>query len=291
MKKLLPAVLSVILLFCSLPAAASSKESGEDFDPNKYVHHTIYLTDNGKASSPEGQKDTIDTAIEYVKSLDLTSSGYSIVEEACLAELDAYRSCGVQLESYTVLTPKRSMTYFGTYLGYDYYCDYTSVSNMRRETNGISKTAANVSDWDNWVIGIINVALCFADPLYSIPFSLISSVVSVPGPSSISYGSHNRYVEQFTNTVTRTVYKKLGSTYKRCYQDQFCFLRIKLYFCPVGSAFSSDFYDIGTLYDRKFRSNDWSIDRILRAAHVYSNHGGDIIFTVSSQSLREIWGN
>lgn len=166
-------------------------------------------------------ENTIDAAIAYVESLELSDIGYSHIEEACLSELNAYKDDGVILESYTVLVPKsKAKYYYGTYLNHDYYYGYTSVSDMRRETNG---------------------------------------------------------AESSTNMDS-------------CYQDQTSSLRVKLYFCPVGTAFDSDYIEIDTVYNGSVKANNLTKDEILHAANAYSNHNSVIIYKVSDHRVTEKWG-
>lgn len=133
----------------------------------------------------------------------------SYIEEDCLNELDCYRDNGVFLESYIVLIPKtRTKCYYGTYLNYDYYYEYTSVSNMRREMNGAKKRASNESQWNSWMLGTLDLGICFATWQRSVPYTIVRAVIGVPGISAVHYGSYSQYVDQFTNTVTRTIFKE-----------------------------------------------------------------------------------
>ena len=99
------------------------------------------------------------------------------------------------------------------------------------------------------------------------------------------------YVEQFTNTVTRTIFKKRGNTYDSCYQDQTSSLRVKLYFCPVGTAFDSDYIEIRNVFEGEVTANTLTKDEILRVANTYSNHGGEVIYRVSYHRVTEDWGD
>ncbi|MBR5947223.1 MAG: hypothetical protein IKZ82_01070 [Clostridia bacterium] len=272
---------------------AVSAESTDDnsFRIDNYTQHTIHFPEPfSKISTRSESEKNIEAAISYVKSLDLSKSGHSYIEEACLSELNAYKDDGVVLESYTVLVPKtKTKYYYGTYCGCDFYYEYTSVSNMRRETNGTSKDASNAPLWTYWVLGALDLTMCFAKYKVSIPYTLIRLITGITSPTQIYYGSHNRYVQQFYSTVTRSIYKKRGSNYVRGYQDQSSSLRIKLYFCPVGPDASSDFYEISDVFNGFVTANDFTKEQILRAAHVYSNHNGCIVYTVSANRIIEEW--
>lgn len=77
----------------------------------------------------------------------------------------------------------------------------------------------------------------------------ISTITGIPEASEVHNGSYNEYVEQFTNTLTRTIYKeKTANNYTPGYQDQTASLRVNMYFCPVGTAFSSDYIHVGNIF-------------------------------------------
>ena len=61
------------------------------------------------------------------------------------------------------------------------------------------------------------------------------------------------------------------------------------YFCPVGTAFSSDYIEIGTDFNGSVSANNLTTNEILQEANVYSNHGGEIIFRVSHHRVTEDW--
>ena len=292
MKKALCILLSLIMLLSASTTAFASEMIDKSFCVDDYNQYTIKLFDE-TLHTRSTTENTIDTAISYVKSLNLKDMGYSYIEEACLEELDSYKDDDVVLESYTVLVPKaRAKSYYGTYLNSDYYYEYTSVSDMQRETNGAEKGASNESKWNNWILGAMDLGMCFATKKWSIPYTIIRTVTGVSGTSAVHYGSYNQYVEQFTNTVTRTIFKeKSTGKFDPCYQDQTSSLRVKLYFCPVGTAFSSDYIEISDVYNGSVKANDLTKDEILHTANAYSNHGGEIIYRVSYHRVTEDWNN
>ncbi len=291
MKKVLSILLVVIMLFSMSITAFASTASDDSFCIEDYDQYSIDFSEtNPKTRSVTGN--TIDDAISYVESLNLNDMGYSYIEEACLNELAGYKEDGVTLESYTVLVPKaRAKRFYGTYLNYDYYYDYTSVSDMRRETNGTKKNASNESQWNYWILGLMDLGMNFANWEWSVPYTVIRLVTGVSGTDAVHYGSYNQYVEQFTNTVTRTIFKKRGNTYDSCYQDQTSSLRVKLYFCPVGTAFDSDYIEIRNVFEGEVTANTLTKDEILRVANTYSNHGGEVIYRVSYHRVTEDWGD
>lgn len=162
---------------------------------------------------------------------------------------------------------------------------------MRRETNGTKKNASNESQWNYWILGLMDLGMNFANWEWSVPYTVIRLVTGVSGTDAVHYGSYNQYVEQFTNTVTRTIFKKRGNTYDSCYQDQTSSLRVKLYFCPVGTAFDSDYIEIRNVFEGEVTANTLTKDEILRVANTYSNHGGEVIYRVSYHRVTEDWGD
>lgn len=297
MKKVLSIVLSlVMLLSMSVTAFAAETTTTEKdtFCIDNYTQYTISFSGTkASTNARSANENTIDAAISYVESLELEDMGYAHIEEACLNELNAYKNDDVILESYTVLVPKtRVKYYYGTYLNHDYYYEYTSVSDMRRETDGAEKQASNESQWNSWILGAMDLAMCFSTARWSVPYTLVRTITGVSGTSAVHYGSYNQYVEQFTNTVTRTIFKERSSTnLDPCYQDQTSSLRVKLYFCPVGTAFDSDYIEIDTVYNGSVKANNLTKEEILRSANVYSNHNAEIIYRVSYHRVTEEWGS
>ena len=152
MKKALCILLSLIMLLSASTTAFASEMIDKSFCIDDYNQYTIKLFDE-TLHTRSTTENTIDTAISYVKSL----------------------NDDVVLESYTVLVPKaRAKSYYGTYLNSDYYYEYTSVSDMRRETNGAEKGASNESKWNNWILGAMDLGMCFATKKWSIPYTIIS---------------------------------------------------------------------------------------------------------------------
>lgn len=290
MKQALCVLLSLTMLLSNSITAFASETTDGEFCIDNYEQYTITLSD-AALHTRSTESTTTDAAISYVKSLNLNDMGYSYIEEACLEELDSYKDDDVVLESYTVLVPKaRAKSYYGKYLNSNYYYEYTSVANMRRETKGEKKDASNASKWNNWILGAMDLGMNFFTAEWSIPYSIIRAVTGVSGTAAVHYGSYNQYVEQFTNTVTRTIFKEKSSgSLDPCYQDQTSSLRVKLYFCPVGTAFSSDYIEIKTVFNGSVKANNLTKAAILRTANTYSNHGGEIIYRVSSHRTTENW--
>lgn len=131
--------------------------------------------------------------------------------------------------------------------------------------------------------------MCFANIKWSIPYSLIRSVTGVSGTSAVHYGSYNAHIEQFTNTVTRSIFRESSS--KACYQDQTSSLRVNLYFCPVGTAYNSNYINCGTTYSGSVQTTNYSKDSILQIANTQSNHGSQVFYSITSHQLTENWNN
>lgn len=264
-----------------------SKNTQEDITENKYEQYKISFNQNNSKNSAGS---SIDEAIQYVKSLNLSEKGLAHIEEACLMELEQYKSEDVELEDYTVLVPKtKAKTLYGSYGGYDFYYENTSVANLRRETDGVAKSNSNATKWNNWILGVMDLGMSFATKKWSIPYSMIRAVTGVSGTSAVYNGSRNQHVEQFTNTKTRSIYRKQGSTYKLCYQDQSSSLRVNLYFCPVGTAFSSDYISIGTTFNGSVQANEASKNTILQQANTYANRNSVVRYYVTSKRVQENW--
>lgn len=290
MKKCLSIFLSFIMIISmSISTLANTTENEDAFYIDDYTQYTIDFSET-TSKARHTETDSIDDAISYVESLELSDAGYSYIEEACLNELNGYKDNNVVLESYTVLVPKtRTRQYYGTYAGHDFYYEYTSVANMRRETFGAKKSVANEAKWDKWVLGFMDLGMCFANIKWSIPYSLIRSVTGVSGTSAVHYGSYNAHIEQFTNTVTRSIFRESSS--KACYQDQTSSLRVNLYFCPVGTAYNSDYINCGTTYSGSVQTTNYSKDSILQIANTQSNHGSQVFYSITSHQLTENWNN
>ena len=291
MKKIISLLLVMVLIISVGDMnvfAATEDKSSYVFDINDYEQYTIDF--KCKCSKSRSTDNTIDEAVQYVESLNLTNGGFDYLEEACLSELEKYKADDIVLDSYTVLVPKaKTKYYYGTYSGNDFYYENTSVANLRRETNGVAKSASNATKWNNWILGVTDLAMCFANLKWSIPYTMIRTVTGVSGTTAVHNGSYNQHVEQFTNTVTRSIYRERGTTYDLCYQDQSSSLRVNLYFCPVGTAFSSDYIYIGTSYNGSIKATEFSKDQILAIANTQSNHGSKVTYSVSSHRVEEQW--
>ncbi len=291
MKKIVSLILSFTLFFSlSNPAFAIASQSEDEFCIDDYIPYTINLSYEDANTLATATDDSIDRAIAYVKSLRLGDMGFSYIEEACLNELIAYKDDDIILENYTVLIPKaKTKNYYGTYLGKDYYYEYTSTADIRRETKGEEKNESNEIQWDFWVLGTADLGMCFAKYKWSIPYSIIRTITGIGEPEEIYYESYNEYVEQFTDIVTRTIFRKENSNYKASYQDQTSSLRVNWYFCPVGTAFDSDYISCGTVYDSDVSATDLSKEEILQAAHIHANRGSKVIHKITYHRLQEEW--
>lgn len=77
--------------------------------------------------------------------------------------------------------------------------------------------------------------------------------------------------------------------YSTCYQDQSSSLRVNLYFCPVGTAFSSDYISIGTTFNGSVQANEASKNTILQQANTYANRNSVVRYYVTSKRVQENW--
>lgn len=66
---------------------------------------------------------------------------------------------------------------------------------------------------------------------------------------------------------------------------------MKLYFCPVGTAFDSDYIEIGTVFNGSVKANNLTKNEILKLANTHSNHGSEIIYRVSYHRVTEDWSD
>ncbi len=288
-KKYLALILASVMTFISTVPVQASATSTDALNLSNYNQYTIDLKKKERMITQE-QSDGIDEAISYVESLNLDSIGYAYIEDACLSELQSYRQQGMILEKYTVLVPKtRTAQYYGTYLSADYYYDYTSVADMRRETPGDAKAQATEHLWDAWMELRINIALCFLEWKYTVPYTIITAISDFDNCEDVFYDSYNLYVEQFANVKTRTIYKDRG-TLVASYSDQQGTYRARMYFCPVGVDNTSDFIEVGEIFNGTASANNLTKDEILRMANVYANHNGMVRFELSNHRLQEIWG-
>lgn len=293
LKKCVAMVLALNMCFFSATTiSATTTTASDELVLANYQQYTISFTE--KARTSDVSEDTISAAIEYVKSLNLSDLGYAHVEEACLLELESYRENDIILENYTVLVPKaKSRTYYGTYLGTDYYCDYTSVADMRREVEGSAKTAATEQLWNDWMSLNINLVLCFIDWRVTVPYTIISAVTGLESTSDVYYNSYNLYIEQFDNVQTRSIYKD-GKT-QPGYQDQSGDYRCTLYHCPVGiydndGTETADFIKIKEVFNGyKGSREDLTQEEILSMCNVFSNRKATAVFSLSTSKIREVW--
>lgn len=111
----------------------------------------------------------------------------------------------------TVLVPKtKARQYYGTYAGHDFYYEYTSVANMRRDTIGEKKSAANESRWKQWVLGAIDLN---QDQTSSLKVSSYICPVGVTsGSDFIYYGdTYNGAIQ--ANDLSKNSILQLANTY------------------------------------------------------------------------------
>lgn len=176
---------SMLILTTALPVYASNNVktftklpdiNNETLINENYDVHTIEFpkikTNNFSTLSNSSIKlrniDNIDRAKNMISSLNLTSKGFTGLEEACLNELDNISDKETYLENYSVYLPK-SDVYYGTYDGYKFRASF-SVYN-----ESYQRTITGKSNHQRWASGALNLAMNFAPQIISIPFSLLTS--------------------------------------------------------------------------------------------------------------------
>ncbi len=255
-------------------------------DLSQYIHYTIDLT----AMKASSAKTTVDAAVDYVKSLQLTNKGYAYIEEACLDELEQYRQQGATVYSYTVLVPKaaKSDVYYGTYNNIPFYVDYSSIANVKIEKDGPYPSSTALA---HWVQGLFSVGMAFAHFTYGIPYALVSAALGNPSNVTYSYGSHNSYVFQAAPR-TRLFYTYRGSSTTRTvvFQDQRGEVDIRGYFEPVSTDVDNDYVQIFSKNDQTlWTSHYYDTSFILLRAYTMYTHNSCEYWFLSTELLTETW--
>ena len=225
-----------------------------------------------------------DSAIAYVKSLNLKNVGHEYIEQACLEELNVYKEAGIELNYYAVLVPNgtASTEYtYGTYNGRTFYYTYTSIVDFNITKNGGSLDSASLK---KWVEGTFNLILGFACQEYSILYSLFDSVGS---SATYSTGSSFQYIFQFYNVKSRTIYTYSGSAKKNVLVDQYGTSNLTTLFIPIGATPSNL---TSTWTGRVSRTTYYNNkDRNLQRAYVNYTHNSSESWYLSTEVLSEVW--
>ncbi|WP_312634824.1 hypothetical protein [Oscillibacter sp.] len=167
-KPLVCIILTLALLFCNVSnvVAVDIATELDDYD----IYHANFIAP--QANEIIDNSSNITQAKAFVKSLDLSSRGFSNLTQAYIDELDYLADEGVQLESYSVAIP-RAQEYYGTYDGYMFQAAYSYYSD-NYYTNLTGK-----GNHEKWVSGAINILMNYALKRISVPFSVLSSASSV----------------------------------------------------------------------------------------------------------------
>lgn len=287
MKKILSIVVVFSLMLSLGTTAFASSNSNID---SLYDKYTIDFT-APTARTASNDESRISEAISFVKSLGLAGTEFSYIEEACLVELEAYRDSEVELNSYSVLVPKSDAAekVFGTYNGTTFYYTTTSEAEYRKEVKKTLKDSDNDPDWNAWIIGAVNVGMCFASWKVSLPYTLVSNVLGAEAAYTVEKDTFMRYVYQVA-PETRTVYKYVNGSKKIGVIDQKGTLDIKVNYCPVGLGFKKSDYLIRDLSNQKTEVNNYSnTDSVLKTAYTYSNRNAQWVDILEYYDFEQIW--
>lgn len=294
MKKFICSIIAAtVLLSSNLSVYAVSSSPGEGFNPENYIHYTIDFVNNERSNSVANSSDnTVEQTKLFVQSLNLGDKGFQYVEDACLQELQEYEENNVEIEKYIVLVPKdSSLTYYGTVGSNDFYCEYTSASNVRIDTYGKEKDSNNEDLWNEIIIGVAELPLNFLETKFALGFYVFDSIAGLYDPPVYQYESKFVYCEQYDLITTFSVYREQSpGNYKLGYQSQDGDLRIIPYFCPVTSAFDGDYIQGHTIFDGHLDTDEgYSKDQILTITNIQCNHNNVYTQLLVSYHVKELW--
>lgn len=293
--------LSIILLFSALGNVSASDlmKAVDAENLSGYNGYTIDLTVPDSAahplSAPENDSSlSVDRAITFVESLNLEEKGFDYIEEACLMELETYKTEGVTLEQYTVLTPKSGPTYFGTLNGADYYYTDTSVS-VGTKTWYEKLTDTGISDAD-WLNALGNLLFILANHTAYLPIAAGLSAGGIAETAHISSEDEFRMAVAFTNCYQRGIgrYDAQGN-FRIVYYDQRGNATYDIDFCPgnpadYGNDIDIDFYERHTAVEVKTYEYDNSKESIMQVCQTYYNRpsSGYVKYSLTSAACNLI---
>ena len=159
-------------------------------------------------------ENAVNQAKDYLYSLNLADSGFELIEESCLMELEEMKDdTNYMLESYTIKVPKINesiqnkpaatdeqvppawLTYYGTYANTDFYFYFFSEA---EKTTQFKKVSNGMEDWFK---NLAELVLCFADVEVGVSSALIKSVMQ----ATIGYTpTSNAYAEYYFDVLTDT---------------------------------------------------------------------------------------
>lgn len=135
------------------------------------LNESVDLSNYEKFVVPETRANTtyIDSAIEFVKFLDLEGRGFVGLEEKNVADLYELKDNGHEISNYAIYLPKGSTeVYYGTYNSCRIMSSFTVYDDAYTYT-------MKSNDIDRWVNGLINVGMNYVTKWISVPYSIISS--------------------------------------------------------------------------------------------------------------------
>lgn len=236
--------------------------------------------------------ESIDCAIEFVKSIHPDDSNNEFIIDACLNELVELKEINAAgLLDYTVLIPHstRSDTLYGTYNGRTFYYTLSSTFNPTPFT----LTGDNISQthYNQWASGLVGILLGLLGNEYSIPYSLVQLAYgSTSAGLYWSTGDHLEYYIQPKNIRSRSIYTYSGSTKKVVLIDQSGYAHIQTQFVPgpnnntIGKATISQLQ-----YEPACTKYYNATSRNLQKAYQMYTHSGQEIWYIVNELASEVW--
>lgn len=200
-------------------------------------------------------------AKDYVTGLNLSESGWECIETACLEQIDALaaETDGV-LTSYTVYVPesdnsmipasaparaKTAIAKFGTYSGVQFYSNiYSEYTKEYEETPYTNRTKIK-----QWTSGALDLVLCFAAPVVTVPITIVRNAINMPSSYKIRDAAYFDYYFNLTSTCRGIYTKNANGTYRMLTSSETGKVAPGIVFHPVDGAYETT-YSINL--DKKF---------------------------------------
>ncbi|MEE0256999.1 hypothetical protein [Evtepia sp.] len=223
-------------------------------------------------------------AKDYVTGLNLSESGWECIETACLEQIDALaaETDGV-LTSYTVYVPesdnsmipasaparaKTAIAKFGTYSGVQFYSNIYSEYTKEYQKN----TYNNRTKIKQWGSGAIDLVLCFAQPIVTVPITFIKTMIGAPSSYTIRDGAYFDYYFNLSAKCRGIYTKNSNGTYRMLTSSETGKVSPAIVFHPVDGNY-------GTVYSRNLETKpvktsnyDNSSWQMQVAYHQYQNN-------------------